>query len=286
MLRAPPGEGRGRAEGAAGFTLVEFLVATVLAAIVGGAVVSLIIQQNRFYAQHGEYVYAEQTMRAAGEVVAAELRMLAPADLRHATADSVAVRYDTYQAVVCESTPALDEATLFVYDSATNANLAGGTLGYAVSPSYDSAHTYDDGWTPSDLTIGSVARTTCTDNGAPDLPEAWRYRTLVGWSASSLGGVPARGSYVRKYGELSYHFDPSSFSSGTALWRNGQELVAPFDSGAAFSYLMASGDTLSAPGTLADVRGIRITATAVGEDDPRVEASRDLDFTIWLRNER
>lgn len=273
--------GRG---GTAGFSLVELLVATVLAAIVGGAVISLILSQNKFYAQHGEYVYAEQSVRAAGELVAAELRMAAPADLLAATADSVAIRYDTYQAVVCEGVSALDEATLFVFDSVTNANLQG-TLGYAVSAPSDSAHTYDDGWSPT-VDISGAAKTTCTDRGAPDMADAWRYRTLVGWSTGSLGGVPERGSYVRKYGELSYHFDPSSFASGTALWRNHQELVSPFEADAAFSYVMASGDTLSAPATLEDVRGIRITATAVGEEDARVEVTRDLDFTIWLRNER
>lgn len=273
--------GRG---GTAGFSLVELLVATVLAAIIGGAVLSLILRQNQFYAQHGEYVYAEQTVRATGELVAAELRMAAPADLLAATADSVAIRYDTYQAVVCEEASGVDEATLFVFDSVTNANLQG-TLGYAVSAPADSAHTYDDGWSPT-VDITGTAKTTCTDRGAPDVADGWRYRTLAGWSSSSLGGVPARGSYVRKYGELSYHFDPSSFASGTALWRNNQELVSPFQSGAAFSYVMAGGDTLSAPATLEDVRGIRITATAFGEDDARVDATRELDFTIWLRNER
>lgn len=269
----------------AGFTLVEYLVATVLATIIGGAVLSLILSQNRFYARHAEYLRARQLVRATGDLVAGELRMAGPGDLLAADADSVSVRFDVSRGVVCGATPALDEATVFVFDSVTNANLPGGTLGYAVSAPSDSGFVYDDGWAPA-VDLSAAAKTTCIDRGARDHPESWRYRILTGWSSSALGGTPEPGSLLRKYGRLTYRFDPSSFGSGTALWRNDQELVAPFESGAAFSYVLAGGDTVSSPGSLADVRAVRLTATAVGEEDSRVEVRRELEFLLWLRNER
>lgn len=277
-------DGDRRGEGPAGFTLVELLVAMVLAAIIGGAVISLLIRQNQFYSQFGEYIYADQTARATGELLAGELQGSGPGDLVAAEADSVSVRYGGYQAVVCSTNPSLNQATLFVYDSATNANLSS-TLGYATTAPTDSAWTYDDGWWPN-VSISTGAKNDCLDNGAPDEPEAWRYRRLVGWNSTTMQPELERGSIVRKYGQLTFKFAPSSFGSGTALWRNTQELVAPFEADAAFSYVLENGDTVSSPTALADVRAVRITATAVGEEDARVEGTRDLDFTIWLRNER
>jgi hypothetical protein len=94
------------------------------------------------------------------------------------------------------------------------------------------------------------------------------------------------GAVVRVYGTLTYSFASSSFSSGTALWRNDQELVAPFDAGAQFEYVEQDG---SVHGTvtgssLKDVRSIRVSASAVGSGSNRFDVSRDLSFDIPLRN--
>lgn len=268
-----------------GFTLVELLVALVLAGIIGGSVLSLVLQQNRFYAANQEVVFAEQTLRAAADLAGAELGMAGPGDLVAATPESVTVRFDVYRAVVCRRINGLDEATVFVFDSVTNANLTGAGGGYAASAPYDSTFTYADGWSPTvDITAG--AKSECLSRGAPDLPESWRYRTLVGWSTTGFGTPPARGSVLRKYGYLTYRFGSSTVGDGDALWRNDQEMVSPFDTASAFRYVLAGGDTVANPSTLADVRAVRIEATALGEGDPRHEVRRDLAFDMWLRNVR
>lgn len=264
---------------------MELLVAVVLASVIGAAVLSLVRQQGSFYGANREYVFAEQSLRAAAELAGSELAMAGPGDLVAATAESVTVRFDLYRAVVCHDVQGLDAAYVFIYDSVTNANLPQGTRGYAASPPYASGYTYVDGWSPL-LTLGAKAKSECVARGAPDLPESWRYRTMEGWALTGFGAPPERGSVLRKYGMLTYRFASSNLGSGDALWRNRQELVSPFDTSAAFRYVMAGGDTVATPSDLAKVSAVRIEATALGEGDPRHEARRPLAFDIWLRNER
>lgn len=268
-----------------GYTLVELLVALVLTGIIAGSVLGFLLEQDRFYGTSSDLVYAEQSLRAGMDLLSSELQMASPTDLIVAEDDSVSVRFDVWRGVVCGTASALDEASVFLYDSVTNANLPASFRGYSYSNPLTSDIYYADGWSPSvDLSVGQVE---CENNGAPTGQESWRYRVLTGWTgAGGFGQLPERGAWVTKYGQLTYHFAPSGFDPGAALWRNGQEVVSPFRAGAAFSYVMADSSVRSsvAASKLDSVRAIRVSAVALGPDDNRYDVEREFQFDVWLQN--
>lgn len=277
----------------AGFTLVEMLVALVVAGVLAAAVLTLLLRQDSFYGQNDDTIYAEQTLRGTAELVASELRMASPGtsgvdtDFLLASPDTVEVRSDVSRAVVCGNNGG-STIYMYVYDESTSANLPG-TRGTAVSAPDSSAFQYDPTFDPTvskAVNSSSLSYTTCVANngGVPQSADLGRYRS-VDWSGSTLP-VPVKGSVVRIYGILSYGFAPSSFSTGTALWRNDQELVAPFASGAKFEYVMQDGSvqTSVTSTSFPSIRRIRIDAQAIGSGSNRYDVSRSLTFDIPLRN--
>ena len=266
-----------------GFTLVEVLITVVVAGVLGGALMTLVLGQQKFYGHSDDTIVAQQNLRAAMDLMATELRMASPSDIMQARSDSVVVRFDIMRAVVCDVTGA-DQVATFVYDSVASANLPSGFRGTAYSGAYDSAFVYGDGFTSTSSTGGS-AQGTCTGNGAPTGQPASSYRRESGWTAQ-FGVVPDRGSIVRWYGALAYSFRSSTSTTGEALFRNADELVTPFEAGAVFQYVMANGSVQNsvAGGQLVNIRQIRVMATAIGDGGNRFGVRRQLTYDIPLRN--
>ncbi len=282
--------------GTAGFTLIELLVALVVTGILAAGVVNLLLEQNRFYNQHDEMIYAEQSLRGVADLVSRELRMAAQQDVMYAGADSALVLSDLHRGVVCRV--ATDMVTYYAYESPA-ANLTG-TVGtaYQDPATAHAPFTYDrdfDGRGSAETSVTSRV-TDCVNNGAPDPSlsgiSVSDYRT-VDWSSSGFASTPAVGAAIRVYQRLAYSFAPSSFSNGLALMRNGQELVAPFEQGAGFEYVTDSGVQTSPGagpfgpnppnnGTL--LEAIRVNATATGTGSQRFDVSRDLSYELRLRN--
>lgn len=268
-----------------GFTLVEALIALVISGVLASALISLLVGQSRFYERTDDQIYAEQSLRASMDMVATELRMASPSDLVSAEADSVTLRFDVMRAIVCDTTGA-DAVTAFAFDQVGNANVTGGSPGTAVSGPYEVPFTYADGWLPTEASTGSGPKASCVATGAPSgLPDA-SYAQLTGW-VSGIGSRPEPGSLVRIYGNLQYSFGPSTFfSTRTALWRGSQELIGPFENGAAFSYVMADGTVQASvsSGDFANVRAIRVTAVALGDGANRYNVQRPIQLDIPFRN--
>lgn len=63
-----------------GFTVVEMLIYMVIAAVVGTAIYKLLISQNRSYVKQRELQDVRGTLRAAANLLAAELRQASSAD--------------------------------------------------------------------------------------------------------------------------------------------------------------------------------------------------------------
>jgi prepilin-type N-terminal cleavage/methylation domain-containing protein len=269
-----------------GFTLVEALVTLVISGLLASAMLSLLMGQSRFYERPDDQIWGAQSNRATFDLVSSELRMASAGDLLAAESDSVAVRFDIMRAVVCDSTAA-DAATLMVYDTVSAWGLDGGFVGTAYSDPYEADFEYADSFLPSTVSAGSGPKAKCVANGSPSSPPDNSFAELSGWSANFTNGVPDRGGMVRFYSRLSYHFGPSTFfQSRTALWRGTQELVGPFENGAAFSYVMDDGSVENSVSSsdFDEVAAIRVTATAVGDGANRFDVERDLQFDIPFRN--
>jgi prepilin-type N-terminal cleavage/methylation domain-containing protein len=86
-----------------GFTLVELLVAVVIAGIVLVGVMGVLFSNQRVFTQNREQVLAQQTVRAGIEVVAAELREVSPAlgDILALSQTSVQVRALRGAGIIC-----------------------------------------------------------------------------------------------------------------------------------------------------------------------------------------
>lgn len=266
-----------------GFTLVEILITIVVAGVLGAALMGLVLGQQRFYGHSDDTIMAQQNLRAGMDLMATEVRMASPGDIMVARSDSLVVRADILRAVVCGVTGP-DQAAVLVYDSVGSANLPSGFRGTAYSGAYDSAFVYGNNFTPTWSSSGS-AKTVCTNNLAPSTYPSSAYRATSGWT-SEFGKVPDQGSLLRWYGRLSYSFSPSSSNSGDALWRNREELVTPFQTGARFVYVMANGSLQSSVGAgqIPNIRRIRVVATATGDGINRYDVMRSLAFDIPLRN--
>lgn len=270
--------------GVQGFTLVEVLITIVVAGVLGGALMTLVIGQQRFYAKSDNALLAQQNIRAAVDLMAAELRMASPDDIIQASSDSVVVRFDILRAVICDTLGG-GQADIFVYDSVGNTNLPSAFRGTAYSGPYDSAFVYADAFTSTSST-SAPAKATCQANGADPNGTAANsdFRRTSGWAAQ-YGVTPLRGSLIRWYGALTYRFGSSTTISGAdAIWRNGQELVTPFETGAAFQYVMANGSIQNSvnSATLANIREIRLVMTATGDGPFNVR--RPVTYDIPLRN--
>lgn len=268
-----------------GFTLVEALIALTISGIVATALVSLLIGQSRFYERTDDQLNAEQVAQATFDLLSTEIRMAGATDLLAAEADSLAFRYDVLQAVVCDQTPG-DAAAIYVYDRVTNAGLTGSFVGIGVSDPYAVTFDYADGWNPTPDASGSGPKSVCTSAGFPGTGASADYLELSGWT-SHFSSTPTRGSMVRGYGRASYTIKPSTFfSSRWSVWRGTQELVGPFESGAAFAYVMADGSVQSSvtSSDFDDVVAVRLTATAIGDGANRFDVSREVDFEVPFRN--
>lgn len=287
---ARSGDGRG----AAGFSLVEVLVTLAVAGLVGASVVAVLLGQGRAYSVSGDRTHAQQSLRAAADLMGAELRTAGPEDLMAAAEDSVSVRSDVLRAVVCSSDgDGWGTATLFVYDSVDGPNLPPAPRGYAFSDPgserWDRAEWGDRSSSPLETRPGG-AREVCEDRGAPTGLADWRYRTVTGWlRPGGFDSVPDPGAVVYRHGRLTYRVAPSTFDeAGVALWRNRQEMVSPFRADARFRYVLDDGRVRPwvPAAELEAVRAVRFAGSALGPGDNRYRIGRAVRLTVHLQRAR
>src|SRR6266545_4499285 len=60
--------------GRAGFTLIELVIAMVLMSLVGGAIVKLLLRQQRFYNSTTDLIQTRQQIRQAAAMLPSDLR--------------------------------------------------------------------------------------------------------------------------------------------------------------------------------------------------------------------
>lgn len=266
--------------GQAGFSLVELLVTLVITGIVGTAIVQLLIDQNEFYGTIDQRAYTDRSTRVIAELLHRELRSTAPEDLISASASGFTIYQDSLRATVC--TAGSGEVASYIYHTSDSPRLQSGTEATFYRDVQAGSYDYL-GSAPTELytgTSGPNPEQSCTNNGAPSGQPADSY-VQWDWPSATL---PNPGTAVQVIGEVSYSLSASNFGEGTALWRNGTELIGPFTSSSSFTYRMDDGTETSNPGTLADVRAIIFDGRVRETDQSREQSRKDLRLDITLRN--
>ena len=266
-------------DASAGFTLIELVVVLTLSAVIGGSVVALLHRQSRFYRISGDAVFAGQSVRATVDLFVRELRGASSSDLLAAASDSLVIRADLHRGVVCRV--ADQTVTYFVYASPP-ANVSG-PPGTVVAGPGGSGPAYDPDFDAYGSTASALEREACRDAGAPRDGGYRAFRT-VDWSTSALP-PPERGAWLRLVAPLTYRVGPSSFAEGLAVWRERQELAAPFRT-AAFRYGLADGTEVARVSSpeLASVGRVRIELVATGPSSSSGGADRRISFDVFLRS--
>jgi len=252
--------------GRAGFTLVELLIGVIIMAVIGAALIKLIIVQSRAFEQSRERIGGRQVSRSAMNLVFSELRMVdAAGGVVTANRDSVTLRVPYAMGVLCVAGGSA--VALLPTDSAVYA--AAGFSGYAYRDSASGVYQYVEGG--ASLAAGSAV--TCTGAGF-NMPAQSRFITL----APPLPLTATAGTPVLLEQRITYAFAASVILPGRqALWRRvnatntSQEVAMPFDTSRAFRFFVREGDSAqtAVPSPLSDIRGLELVFAGQSERKPR-----------------
>jgi len=294
-----------RPAGNRGFTLIEVLVALVLASLLAGVIFQVVRGQARFASVQGAQQEVQQNARGAVEIIASDLRAAQDSGLVEANANSITFLLPRAWGVSCGGSGtalnvvfptvpdtsvmwALNNASGVLADTSTVAN----TPGWGPMPS----STFTGRATVTSITaqnpVLGAAGNVCADSVRSDSASARvRGRTLNG------AGLPI----VRK-GNSVYLYQIARYDVGTVdgeYWirrsnglpgdSNQQPLAGPISSASAlsFTYYKTDGTTFS-PGTdltlLRQVARIGVKVVAHSRTKGRAELTDSVQTSVLLRN--
>jgi prepilin-type N-terminal cleavage/methylation domain-containing protein len=252
-----------------GFTLVELLVAMVVMGLLGTALARLLISDSRFVAKENARLDARQTARAGLTIMSTDLRMVTDGGLLAAAPESITVRVPYAFGLLCAMSGANTIGALAPVDSAIFANAVMEGVAWRTTPG---AYSFRDGQTawaaPSSASI--CAADSIRAVAGPTTSLSGR---VIGMSGGLMG--PA-GTVFYLYQTVTYRFAASAtFAGRVALWRtvaggSDEEILAPFDTTAGFSYVIGSAQAPSdsAPANLSTVTGVELNLDAQSVSTP------------------
>jgi prepilin-type N-terminal cleavage/methylation domain-containing protein len=275
-----------------GFSLAELLVAMLLAGIIGLALARLVISQARFVASQDGLLQARSSVRAALNVMSGELRALTLKGLVAATPDSITVRVPYAFGTSC--------GQLLFFGPTVVSLLPGDSALYRSATASGYAWLDDTGtWRVQDgatVVTNPLYLLICLIPNPPITTLTATGWTFQGVSVSPKIPTPNEGRLVYLYQRIVYAFAPSVALPGRkALWRRvvstgvSDELVAPFDTGSTFQFLVGSRLTVRAtpPGVLDSVVGVRVRLIGQSERIPEGKSAPsrfEVSSNILFRN--
>lgn len=257
-----------------GLTLVELLIGMVVTAIVGGALVRMIMGEMRSVENGEAWRVSRSVARSSVNRLTSDIRMLeAGGGVESAAAggQDITLRVPYAFGIVCSTTGSATTVSLAPVDSAMYA--APGFSGFAWRDTTTGGYTY----VTSGATVGSGTSANCTSAGVT---------TLTGGRVVQLGGsvpttLPA-GSLVFLFRRIRYQFKASTMIPGRiGLWRTAldggtaEEIAAPFASTARVRFYVLDGTTAqdAVPGSLSDIRGLELELDGASEVTPRTDSA-------------
>lgn len=267
-----------------GFSLAELLVALTISGIIGVALVGLFVSQIDFYRTEDALRDARATSRASMNVFLTDLRMVeVGGGVVAAAPRDIELRVPYAMGLVCASTAALTDVSLFPTDSLSFANA--GFSGWAWRNDNTAAWSYVE----VNTTRSDPGPASCAAAGITTLPDGQRVRLEPG-----VLGLPA-GTPVMFFQRIRYAFEESTTLPGRdGLFREvvalnvTEELAAPFRDTARFRFYAGATQAQDAvPGDLSTIRGLELLLhgesvnTLKGSDAP---LPFELNTSVYFQN--
>jgi prepilin-type N-terminal cleavage/methylation domain-containing protein len=289
-----------------GFTLVELLISLVVTAIVGAALVKMVLSQARFMDQQEAWRGARSVSRGGINRLLSDLRMVeATGGLEAAAAggQDFTVRVPYAFGIMCSTNGAVTTLSILPVDSAIFA--APGFSGFAWR-SAAGAYTYQQvGVALTDP--GTVANCTgavpvnihpATNGALPSIngSPAGKVINVTGVVPLVAAGGPPVGSIFFLYRRVRYEFKNSTALPGrTGLFRTmltggaTEEIATPFANTARVNFYVLNVTPAQAavPGVLGNVRGLELKLDGMSERTPGGSAApktANLTTSVFFEN--
>jgi prepilin-type N-terminal cleavage/methylation domain-containing protein len=281
-----------------GMTLIELLIAMIVASIVGAATLSLMMTQLRFAERTEADRSGLRVGRSALNALITDMRMVDPMwGIEDATPTSVTLRVPYALGLMCQSTETKQTILLLPVDSV--AFYQPGYSGYATRGG-TGVYTWNDGGTVAEVATSN----TCT--GSPSnaygitAPASAPNQKTRQIEITTTEVVPvAVGTPVMLFRRTRFFFAPSELAGlegRTALWRewldvdgSAVELAAPFGDDAAFRFFErdSTDATDDPPADLTTLIGLELYLPGQSEHTPRMRnapVQSDLRTQVFFVN--
>jgi prepilin-type N-terminal cleavage/methylation domain-containing protein len=272
-----------------GFTLVELLLSLIVSAIIGTALVRMVLSQGRFMDQQEAWRQARSVSRSGINRLLSDLRAvengstpLALGGLEAAAAggQDFTVRVPYAFGILCGNAMSVYTVSLLPVDATMFAET--GHSGFAVRNkngvyAYHGSQLPVIGGTPALCLTGlyDQINTVPAMNGSPAGTTVNVQRTAAG----AIMPAPDRGSIVFLYRRVRYEFKASAALPGRiGLWRtrldaggaNSEELATPFDATARVNFYVGNNAAAQAavPADLTTVRGLELILNGSSDRAP------------------
>jgi prepilin-type N-terminal cleavage/methylation domain-containing protein len=273
-----------------GFTLVELLLSLIVTAIVGGALVRMVLGQARFMDQQEAWRQARSVSRGGVNRLVSDLRVVeATGGLTNAAAggQDFTVRVPYAFGIVCLSTGTVTTVSLLPVDATMYA--APGFSGFAVRSNANGTYSYQS----AGVALAAGVPGNCTGGAFPIATVGPILGSPVGQTINITHGaiaIPDPGSIMFLFRRIRYEFKASVALPGRiGLWRTpldggaqAEELAAPFDASARVNFYVLNNPVPQAavPAPLSDVRGLELLLNGMSDRAPGGSAApKTANFT-------
>lgn len=292
---------RTRASARQGFTLVELLISLIVAAVVGAALLRMMVGQARFMDQQEASRSARSVSRSGINRLVSDLRAVEATGGLVAAAvggQDFTVRVPYAFGVVCSyGIPAAGVTTVSLLPVDSAMYNAAGFSGFAWR---NAAGVYSYP-APVPVIVSPGTAANC-QNAGPDsihtLPAAGGAPAgrVVNLTNVALLPAPPRGSLMFLYRRVRYEFKASAAVPGQlGLWRTTvtgaatEELAAPFDATARVNFYVLNNATAQAavPAPLTNTRGLELVLNGLSERAPSgttVAKSAPVTTSVFFEN--
>ncbi|MGD2068070.1 MAG: prepilin-type N-terminal cleavage/methylation domain-containing protein [Gemmatimonadota bacterium] len=246
-----------------GFTIVELLTVAVLGSLLLLAVYQILVTNQRTYRENAEQVNAQQTLRVAMDILAAELQEISTAGGDLVTVSTTSLDYWALSrfGLVC----GIDYGPPVVLTVRKAEAFFDSGDRIIVFADNDEDFTTDDAWIPALVTAIDTTGVTCDGEVAQDLTFGAQQARFTADSVRT--GAPIRSQVASRVGKVEYGGQPY-----LALERNGvtSPIAGPLD-GLRFDYYDEDGNTT---GNASEVHRIEVS----------IAAGTRLTMTVYPRN--